>query len=186
MKGLPTLFVRWYRRRPVASPPSPAIKHRIVRDYGRRHHLETFVETGTYLGDMAAAASRWFTDIYTIELDPSYAEHARQRFASLSNVHVYEGDSGVLLPEILSSLVDPVLFWLDAHHLWGTSTRGETDTPIAKELRVVLSRSSSDVVLVDDARYFGTGDYPSLDEVAEMARAAGRSIDVDLDIIRIT
>lgn len=171
-------------RRWDAPNPAPLVKRRLARQVARAHGLRVLVETGTYRGDMVAAARWWATGVHTIEVEPTLAAQAQHRFRWWRRVHVYEGDSANVLPMILDKLNAPALFWLDAHYCEGVSGRADTDTPVARELELVLGCPG--VVLIDDARHFGTGDYPTIEYVEKMVRNAGRSMDIDLDIIRIT
>lgn len=174
---------RSWNGRPPAPPP---IKQEIVVGYGRDHGIRTLVETGTHRGEMVAAALAWFDEVHTIELAPVFADLARRRFRRSDRVHIYEGDSAALLPDVLQRLHVPAVFWLDAHYSEGGTARGSKDTPIVDELSLLLDDPHARVLLIDDARLFGSGDYPSLERVRSMAQAAGRTFEVDLDIIRIT
>ncbi len=47
-------LAEWERQgRPV--PPPHVVKQRVLRGYAERYHLNIFVETGTYRGDMVEA-----------------------------------------------------------------------------------------------------------------------------------
>jgi hypothetical protein len=65
--------------------------------------------------------------------------------------------------------------------------RGDLKTLVLEELDAILGHPWPDVVLVDDARCLGQGDYPSIDGIR--AIVAGRrpdwSVSVANDIIRI-
>ena len=182
-------FARWewaLTRR----PPAPgSVKLLELRRYAQEYQLPVLVETGTFLGDTVQALHGQFREIHTIELAPALAERARLRFAALPHIHVHEGDSGQLLPALARSLAEPALFWLDGHYSGGQTARADQDTPVRAELQSLLtSRSQADVILIDDARLFGTDPaYPSLAEVAETVRThgAGRTHSVQDDIIRI-
>lgn len=164
-----------------------AMKQVVIQNYQRLNlQLSTFVETGTSYGDMAEVAAFWFNTVHTIELDPVLAESSRSRLAYLKHVHVHEGDSALVLPSVLDSLETPVLVWLDAHYSGEGTAKADRETPIERELDLVLTHPLATVVLVDDAREFGHGDYPSLDTVEEVTRANGWDFRVDMDIIRMT
>jgi len=169
------------------APPPPAYKRGVVRAYGRQFGLTTLVETGTYYGDMVEAGRRYFGRIISIELSRDLYLRAAKRFADAPNVTILEGDSGGLLPEILDELKGPCLFWLDGHYSAGVTARGDLDTPILKELDAILGHPWQDVVLVDDARCFGQGDYPSIDDVRDLLadRRPDWTLSVVDDIIRI-
>jgi hypothetical protein len=96
---------------------------------------------------------------------------------------VHFGDSVEVLPQVLAKLSGPTLFWLDGHYCAGPSARGDTDTPIAKKLSLVLSRPPGrDIVLIDDARLFtGKDDYPSVDWVRQLVRQQRPTAKVELE-----
>ena len=56
-------------------------------------NINTFIETGTYLGDTTALAAEVFPIIHTIELLPTFYEKAVERFQYNYNVTVHLGDS---------------------------------------------------------------------------------------------
>jgi hypothetical protein len=179
---------RWNKNGRHLPAPS-AIKQRIVGNYGERYGLRILVETGTFVGDMVVAQRRRFERIYTIELDPKLHEHALLRFKKCRHVTALQGDSGVVLPQLVSSLPDGVLFWLDGHWSDGITAHGDKATPIVAELDAILSRDrSNDVILIDDARCFtGDCDYPSVVEIEEMIHRQRPELvfSVDVDIIRV-
>jgi hypothetical protein len=158
------------RGRPA--PPPPAFKQRTVAGYARLFSLTTLVETGTFLGDMARAGGKTFRRVITIELDEDLYEKARRRLARFPNITVLRGNSGELLPGLLSTCRNSCLFWLDAHYSGRLTARGGRDTPIVRELGAVLAHPGPNhVVLIDDARCFtGEGDYPDLETLKRFVR----------------
>ena len=73
------------------------------------------------------------------------------------------------------------LFWLDAHY------SGGEQTPIVKEIDIVLKDNPKHIILIDDARLFdGTNDYPTLDTIKNYVSTLGKTMKVEDDIIRIT
>ena len=157
-------YTEWVEKGSVLPMPHLG-KRQVVLEYAATYKPQVFIETGTYTGHMVFGVLNEFREIYSIELDPTLAEKARMRFMGYRHVHLIEGDSGQVLPEILKKISEPCLFWIDAHYSKGKTARGELDTPIAQELNCILGREGSerDVLLIDDARsYTGKGDYPDL------------------------
>jgi hypothetical protein len=179
---------RWKRRgRPV--PPPPEVKQRLLRGYARRFDLHTFIETGTFMGDTTAALAKHVSRVFTIELSPELAARARARFAEVPHIVVLEGDSSILLPGILEELRESALFWLDGHYSEGITARGDEDTPIRSELGAILDHPvRGHVILIDDARLFKGGEYPTIAEVADIVGSHSSRYDFELhdDIIRLT
>lgn len=167
--------------RPVPAPPE--VKQTIVRQLARDHGCRVLVETGTFLGAMLVVNRHQFRRLVSIELSEDLWMRASDRLRRVANVTLLHGDSAVLLPAVVAKLHEPALFWLDAHYSAGITTRGAVDTPIATEIRTVLdSPIAGHVVLIDDARDFGKGDYPSIEALRRLV--APRDLDVADDIIR--
>jgi hypothetical protein len=123
-----------------------------------------------------------FRDIYSIERDDYLASRAKRKFAAYPNVHLFHGDSGAVLPQVVRAITEPALFWLDAH--WGAES-----APIRQELDCIYRHPIRDhVLLIDDARYFdGHGDYPLIAELREQAgrEYPGSVVESKDDIVRI-
>jgi hypothetical protein len=183
---------RTYRRwaamgRPV--PPPHRVKQAIIRDYARRAGTRLLVETGTFRGDMIDAILTTFDRVVSIELDPQLFQAARARFRGEPRVTLLQGDSARLIPQVLTGISAPALFWLDGHYSGGETARGERSTPVREELLAVLRHPvEGHVILIDDARCFtGQDDYPTLPELqALVARERpDLSFSVADDVIRI-
>ena len=158
-----------------------ACKHRIL------------VETGTYLGDMAKAMTPYFHRMYTIELSDELHRSVLRELGHLKNIEFLLGDSARLLPRILGTLDEPIIFWLDGHYSGGITARGEKDTPIFEELNAIRDSKHADrhVIIIDDARLFA-GDseyknYPTINEIERWTREnlPGSSTVVEYDAIII-
>jgi hypothetical protein len=176
-----------------STPPPHQVKQRIVSSYGAEFGTKILVETGTFRGDMVDAMKEKFEAIYSIELSPRLCALARRRFHRHPHIRILSGDSGNMLPEILSGISAPCLFWLDGHYSGGDTAQGATETPVVGELRTILTHrfpegAAQHVVLIDDARCFdGTHDYPRLEQLQELTAAfcPGCEFSVDEDVIRI-
>ena len=174
----------WWRLRGSPGPKVPHIvKQRTLAEFGQRFGLQVMVETGTNLGHMINAQKDRFREIYSIELDTWLAARATRKFAAWPGIHLYQGDSGKVLPAIIPNIAEPALFWLDAH--WGA-----IDAPIRQELECIYHHPVHEhVLLIDDARYFdgSNRDYPSVDDLRQHAAREypGSVVEVKDDIIRI-
>jgi len=156
--------------KPVPAPN--ALKIAEVVAYAQRFAPRVFIETGTYRGDTLDALKHHVALAYSIELAPELASRARVRFAVDPHVEILCGDSAVLLPEILDDLYEPALLWLDGHWSMGETAKADDfETPIQAELEAVLGHRVRDhIVLIDDARLFGSGDYPSIGHIEALVR----------------
>jgi hypothetical protein len=158
------------------------VKQRTIAEFARKFDLHVLVETGANFAHMLYVNQNRFREIYSIELDGHRAESARRKFAKRPNIHVLEGDSGKVLPQLLPALKEPCLFWLDAHDY-------DISSPVKQELAAIYSHPvRGHVLLIDDARWFdGRTDYPTMDQLREKTSREypGSVVEVKDDIIRI-
>jgi predicted O-methyltransferase YrrM len=180
----------WYwklRGEPERSPH--LLKQRAVLEYARRHDLRILVETGTYYGEMVAAMKNHFAEIHSVEYDSRLAERAQKKFSRDQHIHIHEGDSQRVVPEILESLRQPALFWLDAGYYGWAGLQGDKSR-LTSELEAILRHPiAGHVILMDDAR--GLNGQNGAPTVAELTRRIqsefpGKKIEVKHDILRIT
>src|SRR3954465_2744206 len=143
----------WYwklRGEPQRSPH--LVKQRAVQEYAQKYGLRMLVETGTYYGEMVAAMKNTVDEIHSVEFDHALAVRAQEKFARWPQVHIYEGDSQKVVPEILKSLTQPALFWLDAGYYGWEGLQG-AQSRMTDELEAILQHPvQGHVILMDDAR----------------------------------
>jgi hypothetical protein len=180
-------YKRWLRKgRP--NPPPHRVKQEIIQKFQRRSNYTTFVETGTFRGDMVEAQKRQFDTIYSIELSQYYYERAVERFKGIPHIHLLFGDSSVVLPSIIAKLVSPAIFWLDGHYSAGQTAKGDKECPILEEIDAIFSGKPLDhIILIDDARCFtGEGDYPTIESLTAFIQEKDNRyhIAVENDVIR--
>lgn len=179
--------LRWFATGCSGVAPSP-IKMRVVNSYLSRYSINSFIETGTYLGDTLEYIAHKGIKCISIELSESLYNTACVRFNRYHNVKLVNGDSGQELPKLINGINSPVLFWLDGHYSFGPIHQSDAHTPISLELQAILSHHiKKHIILIDDARCFnGTNDYPHLDVLLRMIREDGNyRADVSADIIRL-
>ena len=173
--------------RPI--PPPHIVKQKIIKEYAQRYDLYTFVETGTFMGEMIDAVLHTFSKIISVEVDQALAVRAQKKFSAYPHVTIIHGDSSKALPVIVADIKEPCLFWLDAHYSGGVTGKSNVETPIVQELNILLNHSAyNHIILIDDAREFTrNNNYPSLEEVASLitARHPDWIVQVKDDIIRI-
>ena len=170
-------------------PPPVQYKHNLIKKYRKNFNINILVETGTYLGDTITYSKNIFSEIYSIELDAKLADQAIEKFKKNFHIHIMQGDSSIVLKNILLDIHKPALFWLDGHYSEGITAKGTLNTPILQELNHIKNHNiKNHVILIDDARYFnGKDDYPTLQEINEIAKIdfPKHSIEVIDDIIRL-
>jgi len=133
-----------------------AFKGELLLYLAKKHDLHTFVETGTYAGEMVkyVNARYNFDRIYSIELSERLAARADKLFQDASNVFIIHGASEESLKGIRQT--EPFLYWLDAHYCGDDVTAmGEKITPVYEELEVILNETDH-VIVIDDLDNFHT------------------------------
>jgi len=170
-------------------PPPHVIKRDILLSHATMYKCPILIESGTYLGDMIYAMRDRFQTIVSIELSNDLAKRAKRRFRAYPHIQILSGDSGEVLPQILSNISTPCLLWLDGHYSGGVTAIGRAETPVMKELMTILRHEvKHHVILVDDARCFnGTKGYPTIDELKALITQNGPSYDLSIanDVIQI-
>lgn len=152
---------------------------------------KVFIETGTFRGDTARWASQHFLHVVTIEASDEYYAKAVERFSSDPNVTVLHGNSRDRLQEVVDSLEEKAIFWLDAH--WsGGETYGELDEcPILDEINLANSGLIGHAIFVDDARLFlappplphDLQQWPNIADVLESLQPVNNYVAVFEDVI---
>ena len=180
----------WYwklRGEPVRSPH--LVKQRAVQEYATRYGLRTLVETGTYYGEMVAAMRRRFDQIYSVEFDSVLAHRAQKKFSRWPHIHILEGDSQRVVPELLQSLDQPALFWLDAGYYGWAGLQSDKQRLTSELEAVLVHRIQNHVILMDDARGLnGENGAPTVEQLKQRIESEfpGRLVEVKHDILRIT
>ncbi|MGD0920892.1 MAG: hypothetical protein ABSA70_03905 [Terriglobia bacterium] len=159
----------WEREGRIGPRPN-LLKQKDVKECAREFQLRTMVESGTYHGAMVSATKDIFSRIVSIELDKTLYERAKKKFSRYGHISILQGDSGEVLGNLLPTITEPCLFWLDAHYSGGPTAKGRIETPILQELHHVLHHPvAGHVILIDDAHCFvGQNDYPTIKDVREL------------------
>jgi hypothetical protein len=180
----------WYwllRGKPARSPH--LVKQRTVLEYSRKYHLRTVIESGTYYGEMVAAMRPHFDRIISIEQNAALAARAQMKFARYPHITILEGDSQKVLPNAISRISEPALFWLDAGYYGWAGAQGD-QRRLGVELDAILRHpAKGHVILMDDASGLnGLNGAPTIYDVRAQIESEfpGRKTEVALDILRIT
>jgi hypothetical protein len=156
-------------------------------------HNDVFIETGVFMGDgIAAALDAGFMHVWSVEVAPTYYQHARRRFEGDPRVEVFLGSSLDRLPELLAGLTVHATFWLDSHYC-GRPTGGAWACPLLGELALIGQHPiKTHTILIDDRHLQGL-DLPAEESWYDMLRkinpdyrfslAPSAAVDLGLDIV---
>lgn len=145
-----------------------------------KYKLDTFVETGTYVGSTSKWASTHFADVYTIEFFEEHFRAAELKLANCKNVHMFLQDSLMALPGILATLEtknSKPLFYLDAH--WSELAHYGKPLLLSTALEEVnilnsLYRHIDYAIVIDDAHKFGTDGWPLQEDMIDALEDNGK------------
>jgi hypothetical protein len=188
-------FIRLFFRKTTFVPDYEE-KRNIILSYKRNYNASILVETGTFMGDTVQALLNEFKLLYSIELSSKLADRARKRFSKSAHVSIITGSSDVELIKVVEKLREPAIFWLDGHYSgefmyegeFVKTARGSLNTPVLRELEVILEAELPHIILIDDARLFtGNNEYPTVNKIKEMIQNSKlkRVLSNKRDIIRI-
>jgi hypothetical protein len=143
---------------------------------------DTFIETGTFLGDtVRLAIEAGYKHVHSIELNDDLYSAAVKDFRGNDRVKIWHGDSADCLWDIMQQRTDSdATFWLDAHasgHLAGGKSGG---SPIVDELKIIKGFAEhherletklgktwngwQDTIFIDDRRLFGSAEWSGVKE----------------------
>jgi hypothetical protein len=150
----------------------------------------TWVETGTYLGSTTKKLQKMSARVISVEPQPEFYAYNLNKFRNASNVELHHGTSENVFPDLIPTLSGNLNFWLDGHFSGGNTFKGDSDTPILKELKLIsqnLDRFNDVTVFVDDVRCFAPykpeyRQYPEVDLLVEWSNSNGLTWTIEHDI----
>lgn len=136
----------------------PLFLHAVIGPSGFfDYRNEYFVETGTNGGGgLLSAVRAGFRKIFSIEIDEQHIPGARELLKRYSFVNIVQGDSSILLWEIIKDIQRPITFFLDAHRFPPVDD-GMKNCPLLEELEQIKRHSiKTHTILIDDMSCCGT------------------------------
>jgi len=127
---------------------------KVLSNFKQLFDLDSFIETGTYMGDTTAEAAKIFGEVRSIEIWEPLYKAAKNRFAYSKNVKLYFGDTTTQLNHLIEGSLGKRLYWLDAHSSGGGTGGVPGFSPILHELDQILHTNgdTDSVILIDDMR----------------------------------
>jgi hypothetical protein len=148
-----------------------------IKGMASKYGAKTFVETGSYYGLTIDKMQNSFKTIHSIEVDDILHSHNNHFYRKNNQIKIHLGDSKNILPSVLENLseeqkVHPLVFWLDGHCSENETGIGEEYSPLAAEIKTITQdyRNLTSIILIDDVRLFDGINYPTLDEVKNIAK----------------
>lgn len=118
----------------------------------QKFHAKNFIETGTAFGGTVNTAKGIFNKIYSIEPNEKFYKYCVKRFKKIKNVKLFKGLSENILPNILKSLNDKSVIWLDGHNS-PNMISSKDNCPLLTELKhIENSKIKNNIIMIDDIR----------------------------------
>lgn len=122
-----------------------------------------FVETGSYSGDgIQLGIEAGINYIRSIELANKLFNECKEKFKDYTGVTLIQGDSSLILSNVISDIDEQITFWLDAHYSGGDTVQGHTGlSALIAELEQIKQHPiKTHTIMIDDIRWcymlFGT------------------------------
>ncbi|MBK8782830.1 MAG: hypothetical protein IPO22_13715 [Anaerolineales bacterium] len=114
-----------------------------------------FIETGTYRGETIFKMEPFFDSLHTIEINEKFFNNCKEQYKG-SKIAFHLGNSSEVLPQIISTVKENVIFFLDGHWSSQETGRGDKDVPLLEELDSINVQSGGKaLIIIDDYRLFG-------------------------------
>ena len=113
-----------------------------------------FIETGTANGDTIFAMENKFNILHTIEIyEPLYIRTKNKYNGNKITFHM--GDSSEIFKNILPTITDNTIFFLDGHYSGGFTGYGNKHVPLYEELELIMKYfTKKAIIIIDDFRLF--------------------------------
>jgi len=115
-----------------------------------------FIETGTSVGTTIFSVEPFFKKLHTIEISDKYHSYTKNRYRG-DKINFILGDSVEVFKNLLPTINDKTIFFLDGHYSSGDTGRGDKDVPLIDEIILINNLYKNEgIIIIDDVRLFGT------------------------------
>lgn len=124
-----------------------------------KNNCNVFIETGSELGrGIDAAIKAGFETIYSIELDPKFHNHCKEKFKDDNRINLILGDSMQELPKLIQNTThENFLLWLDAHWSMDGYAGEMMHDFLPKEMQALIpykDKLKNAVIMIDDMNHY--------------------------------
>ena len=180
-----------WKEREFKIPTPQFIKNSIFLEYSNKESV--WIETGTYRGTSTRFLAQNNKFIHTIEAEKGYYSQTKTRLTNegIKNIGFNLGTSESSLEEVIQNIDnDTLCIWLDAHYSGEGTYKGDQDTPIVNELKVIekyISKFKKINILIDDIREFDNSnpEYPNKEYLIEWSNSNDFMWEIKFDMMII-
>ena len=113
----------------------------ILRSFVERIKFNTFIERRTFHGEFSLWASKFFTEVYSIEASKFLYDEYHDKLPKENITHIF-GDSRRIIQKLIESSRLYRLIWLDVHWVGDEVTYGKGDeVPLLEELEDIPNKN---------------------------------------------
>ena len=119
-------------------------------------NYKVFIETETYHGGTIFAMEPHFQQLHTVEYDQKLYNSTKSRYNG-NKINFILGDSSVVFKDLLPTIDEKAIFFLDGH--WSCEDTGQSvkDVPLIEEITHINEFFKKEAILIIDGyRLFGT------------------------------
>lgn len=157
------------------------IPRELVASLSQNHGIRAAIETGTFHGLSAQSLQKIFDRVWSIELSTESWQRVNDRLGHLEGITFLNGESSDVMPGVLATLDEPVLYWLDGHWCEHAGPSEIKQCPILDEIEIVDAHphAARSCILIDDAQFhlasppppYRKEEWPTLLEVVDALRS---------------
>lgn len=109
------------------------------------------------MGDTTFAVESYFDNIYTIEIKKEFYDKVKNNYNG-KKIHFLLGDSSIIFEDLLPTINEDSIFFLDGHWSSGDTGKGKKDCTLLEEIDCInrLFKNNA-IIIIDDYRLFGKG-----------------------------
>lgn len=174
----------------LGEPAKIIIKELMDRNYLDKDNLpKIYIETGTYKGHSTKSFAEVFDHVYTIEIKEELMNEAKEYCKEYDNITYLHGPSPKVLNDLLPTLTEDYVIFLDAHHSGGDTgldeKYGAHGTPLEEELGIISNYTKDSLIVIDDCVDLGSYNYPTREKLTQTMKSINGNYEVDfMDILR--
>jgi hypothetical protein len=132
----------------------PALEEEYILKLKTPNHT-VFIETGTLHGKTILSMEKHFNKLYTIEVYEKLYTNCKNKYKG-DKIEFILGDSSIVFQDLLPTISQDTIFFLDGHYSSGVTSFGEKHCPLYEELEMINTKFEyNGIIIIDDARLFG-------------------------------
>ena len=114
----------------------PTLDRYIIDKLKAKDNYSIFIETGTLIGETILSMEDNFNKLYTIEIDETLYNNIKKNY-NRNKINFILGDSTVIFQQLLPTIKQNTIFFLDGHYSGGNTGFGKIHVPLYDEISLI-------------------------------------------------